>query len=155
MIHPYYKVPTVLSLYRSGEIKVIFFYLITGAITSATDYSLFFLFFNIFNAGLLAATIVAYIGGLIISYLQSRYIVFKKGATGQKFTTSAGRYITILVVNLGITYGMLWVMEAWFGLTPLIGKFIVWTFLIFWNFFINKYWVFKGPRQVSEKLFGM
>ncbi len=155
MIHPYYKTPPLQSLYHSGEFKVIIFYLLAGLITSLTDYVLFFIFFNVLSAGLLLATIIAYIGGLIISYVQSRYIVFRKSAVGQKFTTSAWRYIVLLIINLAITYLMLLAMEIWFGLTPLIGKFIVWTFLIFWNYVANKYWVFKGPRKVQKRLFGM
>jgi putative flippase GtrA len=153
MIHPYYKAPTLLSLYRSGEIKVMVMYLVTGAITSLTDYTLFFICFNLLYTDLLIATIVAYCGGLFVSYVQSRYIVFHKTAQGEKFTTSARRYLILLAVNLGITYGMLWAMETWFGLTPLIGKFVVWTFLIFWNFIMNKYWVFKGPRTIAKDPF--
>ncbi len=152
MIHPYYKAPTITALYRSGELYVVFFYLLAGAITSLTDYILFFLFFNVLEGGLLAATIVAYAGGLIVSYIQSRYFVFRRGAKGQKFTTSAQRYAILLLINLGITYGMLWALATWFGLTPLIGKFVVWTFLIFWNFAANKYWVFKRSTSGSKAL---
>ena len=131
------------------------FYLVTGALTSLTDYSLFFLVFNILTAGLLWATGVAYVGGLLVSFILSRYWVFKKNATGQEFKTSAWRYGSLLVINLIITYLMLWAMEQWFGLTPLLGKFVVWFFMIFWIYGANKYWVFKGPRQVNKRLFGM
>ncbi len=155
MIRPHYKTPSLIALYRSGELRIVVLYLLAGAVTSLTDYALFVLCFNVLNTGLLVATIVAYIGGLIVSFIQSRFLVFSKIAEGQKLTTSFWRYGTILVVNLVLTYLILWVLETWFGLTPLIGKFVVWTFLIFWNFAINKLWVFKGPRKIQKKLFGM
>lgn len=155
MIHPYYKTPSLVSLYRSGELRTVILYLLAGAVTSLTDYALFVLCFNALETGLLIATIVAYIGGLIVSFIQSRFVVFKKIADGQKLTTSFWRYGTILLVNLALTYLILWMLEVWLGITPLIGKFVVWTFLIFWNFAINKLWVFKGPRKIQKKLFGM
>jgi putative flippase GtrA len=123
--------------------------------TSAADYFTFFMLFWVANSGLLIATIAAYIVGLIVNYLLSRFWVYKDKAKGLRMFTSVWRYATILVVNLIITYIMLWAMENWLGLTPLLGKFVVWFFMTFWNYAANRLWVFKGPRQVQKKLFGM
>jgi putative flippase GtrA len=153
MIHPYYKTPYLLRLRRSGELVVIIFYLAAGLVTSATDYALFFVFYNIVPTGLLVATIIAYIGGLLVSFGLSRFWVFRKNARGERFGTSVWRYLALLAVNLLITYGMLWALQAWFGLTPLLGKFVVWTYLTFWNYAANKYWVFKGPRLVKNHFY--
>jgi len=147
MIHPYYKTPYLYQLRRSGELATVIFYLVAGALTSATDYSLFVLFFTIIPTGLLVATVIAYIGGLIVSFALSRFWVFRKNAKGERFGTSVSRYVMLLLVNLGITYGLLWALQTWFGLTPLLGKFGVWGFMVFWNYAANKYWVFKGPRR--------
>lgn len=153
MIQPHYKTPRLLSLYRSGEISVVIGYLIAGALTSLTDYSLFFVFLNVVDAGLLAATIVAYVGGLLVSYALSRYWVFRKNAQGQQVATSVWRYGTLLAVNLVITYLMLWALENWLGISPLIGKFIVWFFMIFWIYAANRVWVFKGPRRLTSNFY--
>lgn len=155
MIQPYYKAPYLIHLHRSGELRTVILYLVSGALTSATDYSIFWVTLQAWQDGLLLATVLAYIGGLLVSFLLNRYIVFRKNATGQQFGTSVWRYATLLIVNLIITYLMLWAMERWLGISPLIGKFVVWTFMIFWIYVANKLWVFKGPRQVRKKLFGM
>jgi putative flippase GtrA len=152
MIQPYYKAPHIVRLHRSGELSVVVQYLITGALTSMTDYAVFFALFYILQAGLLPATVAAYIAGLLVSFLLSRFWVFKKHATGQRVMTSAWRYVTLLAVNLAITYLMLWTMETWFALTPLLGKFVVWFFMIFWIYAANRLWVFKGPRQVRKSI---
>jgi putative flippase GtrA len=47
---------------------------------------------------------------------------------------------------------MLWAMQDFLGLSPFIGKFVVWTFLIFWNYAMDKVWVFRGPRQIRKSL---
>src|SRR6266550_2707054 len=152
MIHPYYQTPYFYKMQRSGELWTIVQYLVTSAVVSGIDYALFVLCYNVFNTGLFEATAVAYVGGLITSYILNRYWVFKKNAHGQQFATSVFRYGSLLFVNFLITYGMLWAMQEWFGLSLLIGKFVVWTFLIFWNYFMEKVWVFRGPRQIKKTL---
>lgn len=155
MIQPYYKTPQIIRLYRSGEIWTVVRYCAAGMATSASDYLTFFIFFELFKSGLLVSTVAAYVVGLIVSYLLSRFWVYKKNAQGLRMVSSVWRYGTVLAVNLVITYGMLWAMEEWMGLTPLLGKFVVWFFMTFWNYAVNRLWVFKGPRQVQSKLFGM
>lgn len=152
MIHPYYRAPYFYKLQRSGELMTIVQYLVTSAIVSAVDYASFWLVFNPLHADLFVATAVAYVAGLITSYVLNRYWVFQRNAAGEQFATSAFRYGTLLIVNFLITYVLLLVMQDWLGISPFIGKFVVWTFFIFWNYAMDKVWVFKGPRQVKETL---
>jgi len=152
MIHPYYRAPYFYRLQRSGELGTIVQYLVTSAVVSGVDYATFWVFFNPFNSGLLEATAAAYVAGLITSYILNRYWVFEKNATGQQFRTSVFRYATLLLVNFLITYAMLWAMQDLLGVSPFIGKFVVWTFLIFWNYIMDKIWVFKGPRRIQKSL---
>lgn len=154
MIHPYYDRPYFYKLHESGELNTIIEYLLTGAIVTTVDYLLFVLCFKVANLGLLTATVAAYVAGLIVSFALSRYWVFRKGAD-QQFTSSVGRYITLLIINLGITYAMLWGMQTWFDLTPLIGKFVVGFFMIFWIYVADKFWVFRAPKQFKPTVAGL
>lgn len=152
MIHPYYRAPYFYKMQRSGELWTIVQYLVTSAVVSSVDYFSFWLFYNPFRTGLFESTAVAYVAGLVTSYLLNRFWVFHKNATGQQFTTSVFRYGTLLLANFLLTYGMLWAMQDVLGISPFIGKFVVWTFLIFWNYVMDKVWVFKGPRQIRKSL---
>lgn len=152
MIHPYYRAPYFYKLQRSGELRTIVQYLVTSAIVSGVDYATFWFCFNPLGTDLFVATAAAYVAGLITSYVLNRYWVFDENAMGQHFTTSIFRYGTLLFVNFLITYAMLWAMQDFLGLSPYIGKFVVWTFLIFWNYAMDKVWVFKGPRRIKDRL---
>lgn len=152
MIHPYYRAPYFYKLQRSGELWVIAQYLITSAIVSSVDYGSFWLSYNAAALGLFVATAIAYVAGLVTSYLLNRFWVFRVNAAGEQFVTSTFRYGTLLLVNFLLTYGMLWAMQDWLGISPYIGKFVVWTFLIFWNYAMDKVWVFKGPRKIRKSL---
>lgn len=127
-------------------------YMVTGALVTGADFGTFTLLDMVFKQNLLVATIGAYIVGLIVSYVLSRYWVFRKGADNQSSSTNLWRYAVFLLVNLGITYAMLWAMETWFGITPYIGKFVVNFFMFFWIYLGNTYWVFAGERVGPIKL---
>lgn len=148
IIRPYYQGPFLGRIDKG----LIFAYMSSGALTTAADYATFTLIFSVANGGLLMATVVAYIIGLMVSYLLSRYWVFKKGAGRQSATTNLWRYGLFLAVNLGITYAMLWALETWFAITPYVGKFIVGAFMFFWIYLGNTYWVFRGPKLGPIKL---
>lgn len=127
-------------------------YVVTGALVTVSDFAAFTLCFSVFNAGLLASTIIAYLFGLVVSYLLNRYWVYRKTAEQQKQATGIWRYLVFLAFNLGLTYGGLWAMENWLGISPYIGKFIVNAFMFFWIYIGNAYWVFRGEKEGPIKL---
>jgi putative flippase GtrA len=121
-------------------------YPVSGALVTASDYLAFALCFTVIGAGLLESTVIAYIVGLVISYLLNRYWVFKKGADKQAEGSSLWRYALFLAINLVITYVMLWAMENWFGINPYLGKVVVNFFMFFWIYLGNNYFVFRGIK---------
>jgi putative flippase GtrA len=88
----------------------------------------------------------------VTSYILNRYWVFRKGADRQSQAASLWRYGVFLLVNLGITYAMLWAFENWWGITPYIGKFLVGFFMFFWIYLGDTYFVFRGPKMGPIKL---
>lgn len=141
VIRPYYQGP-FLSRVDKG---MLFRYMSAGAVTTLTDYVAFTIVFSYINGGLLVATVIAYVAGLIVSYLLNRYFVFSKGADRQSAATSLWRYASFLLVNLVITYIMLWTLEQ-AGITPYIGKLIVGAFMFFWIYWGNTAFVFRGEK---------
>lgn len=144
----YYQGP----FYTRIDRGLIVAYLVTGAIVTLSDFGTFSLCFSVLNAGLLASTVIAYIVGLVVSYLLNRYWVYRKGADAQSQARSIWRYLAFLAFNLVLTYVMLWTMENWGGISPYIGKFIVNFFMFFWIYIGNAYWVFAGEKEGPIKL---
>lgn len=141
-IHPYYQGP----FYRRLDKGQLIAYPLSGAITTLTDYLVFWLLFTVSGSDLLVATATAYMAGLVVSYLQNRYWVFKKGANRQSEGSSLWRYIAFLAVNLAITYAILWALENWLAISPYIGKMVVNTFMFFWIYIGNTFFVFRGQK---------
>ncbi len=147
-LHPYYQGP----FYNRIDKSLAFAYVASGFITSAADYLAFTLFFSILPLGLFTATALAYFFGLVVSYLQNRYWVFRKAASQQGEATNLWRYGVFLLINLGITYLILDALQRYFGLTPFLGKFVVGFFMFFWIYLGNTYFVFRGPKTGPIKL---
>lgn len=144
----YYQGPSYSRIDRA----LLFKYMAAGFFTSLSDYVAFTICFSFINTGLLAATVVAYIIGLVVSYLLNRYWVFHKGADRQSDFTNVWRYILFLIINLIITYAMLWAMQEWLHITPYIGKLVVNVFMFFWIYWGDTYFVFAGEKVGPIKL---
>lgn len=142
VIRPYYQGP----FFNRVDKRLLFAYMASGAITTLSDYLVFTIVFSYINLGLLAATVIAYIIGLVVSFLLNRYWVFRHGADRQSQASSLWRYGSFLAVNLGITYAMLWALETWFGISPYLGKFVVSAFMFFWIYLGDTFFVFHGER---------
>jgi putative flippase GtrA len=147
-LHPYYQGPFFTRIDK-GQLVA---YGVSGFVTTATDYLTFTLCYTMLATGLLEATIIAYIAGLTVSYLQNRFWVYRKTASEHAETTNLWRYAIFLLVNLAITYVMLDYMQHNFGITPYIGKFIVGLFMFFWIYLGNRYFVFPAPKIGPIKL---
>jgi len=147
-LHQYYQGP----FYNKIDKALAFAYVVSGFITSAADYLAFTFFFSVVPLGLFTATVIAYVIGLVVSYIQNRYWVFRKTASEQGEGTNLWRYGVFLLVNLGLTYLILSALETYFGLTPYLGKFVVGFFMFFWIYLGNTYFVFRGPKIGPIKL---
>jgi putative flippase GtrA len=141
-LHTYYQGPFLTRVDKGKAIA----YPLSGIFVSLSDYLVFGLLFSVLNAGLLESTAGAYVVGLVVSYLLNRYWVFRKSASQQGETANMWRYLVFLAVNLLITFGMLWAMEAQFGLSPYLGKFVVGFFMFFWIYLGHTYFVFRGVK---------
>lgn len=142
VIRSYYQGP----FFSRIDKRLLFAYVASGVIISLADYLVFTIIFSYANMGLLAATAIAYIVGLVVSFLLNRYWVFRHGADRQSQAASLWRYATFLVVNLAITYAILWALETWLGLSPYLGKFVVGAFMFFWIYLGDTFFVFHGQR---------
>lgn len=142
-IHPYYHNPFFVHI-TGNDRKTAIAYILAGALVAASDYITFTL---LLPHGLLWATVTAYLVGLTTSYALNRYWVYRRKAEEQSVTTSVSRYITMLAVNLLLTYIFLWLLETYVGISPFIGKFIVGFFMFFWIYLTNRLWVFKGQKE--------
>lgn len=147
MIHPYAHNPNFKRLLRLEKRSGVIKYTIAGIIIWSSDFIVFYLLLRQFNFDLVVATVGAYICGITVSYLISRYWVFSRDVNGMGQATNLFRYSVMLGINLVLIYLILQGLSSYFSIDPIIGKFYVAFFMYFWTYITNKLWVFKGPSK--------
>ncbi len=124
-------------------------YFVAGGAFFWSGYVAFFIFDSVLNFPLFAAKQLANLIGLTVNYILEDQWVFKSKRQTKSYQKRRGnRYLTIMVINFGIDYLIIyWLKEA--GLTPYLGQFVSAGFFTIWNFLWYKYWVFAP--HVSKK----
>ncbi len=151
MTHPYSNHPHFRRLWQLERKTDIIKFTIASQVVGLSDYGTFFVLFYVLHLGLAFSVGVAYAAGLTVSYVLSRFWVFKDDIGGMSYATNVLRYSAMLAVNLLLTYFMLVLLRTFYGMEPAVGKIVVGIFMYFWTYLTNKIWVFKGIQPGQKR----
>lgn len=121
-------------------------YLVGGSVYFWSGYLVFALCYTGFAWSWFPAKILADIVGWTLNYLIQRYWAFNSKSLRHHEGRTAGRYIAISVMNLGLDYLIIWWLNS-LGVSPYIGFFISAGFFTVWNYFWYRFWVFFGKPK--------
>jgi putative flippase GtrA len=116
-------------------------YIIIGLSAFATDYLILTFCFYVLSINLSLAASAGFLAGLMVSFILNRLWVF--GSSGRVRSTHRQmiEYIILLVFNYFFTViGVNWLNEV--GVEPSLGKIILTSFIICWNYTIFKKIIF-------------
>jgi putative flippase GtrA len=115
-------------------------FLITGGLTLAVDEGALFVLHGLLGLWLPAATTLAYAIAFGVNFGLGRNWAFsaREGAVGRQ----VGRYLLLVLFNLGVNVVGVWALTA-AGLLYLLSKLIVAGVLAIFNYFVSRHWVFS------------
>lgn len=136
-------------LKKIKDLKVFIMYLISAGISFALDLMLFTLFSRILNLtigdySILVATIIARFISSFINYLLNRNKVFKNKKADLYDSNTLIKYYFLVVINLCISAILVYLIHKVILINPTIIKIPVDVVLFIINFFVQKYFIFKG-----------
>lgn len=131
--------PTKLS--RKGIVQFVFFNA-GGLAFFVVGYATFTLLFGIFHWHWLPAKIVGDTLGWTCNFVIQYFLAFRDERKGQHPKVVFGKFTTVSLLNLGIDYAIVAVLN-WLGVSPFIGLIIASQVFTVWKGFWYKYWVFK------------
>ena len=118
-------------------------YVLSGLTAFAVEYVSFYVMFEQFKVMVLVANAFSFCLGLLVAFGLNRAWAFSAPDDySKKATHQFGFYMTLAVINLFLTLGIVGVLRR-FGVDPVIGKFIAMVITSSWNFLILKFWVFS------------
>ncbi len=93
--------------------------------------------------GLFWANIIGNMVGIVLNYLVQRLWTFKDG--DKTLFNSGWKFVVLTVANLGISYLILKGLTG-AGMALWLAQFVSAGFFTGWNWFLYKYWVFRGQK---------
>lgn len=120
-----------------------------GILFFVVGYLVFVLLYGPLHWHWLPAKILADALGWLTNFAVQYFVAFSDERQGQKNHVVASKFTAISLVNLGIDYAIVAILN-WLGVSPYIGLIIAAQFFTVWKWLWYKHWVFK-PQAVQSK----
>lgn len=118
-----------------------FRYIFVGGTAFVADFATFFVLDTILKVHLAISVAIAFLVGIAVNYLLSKWLVFKKEYSSKTFEIAV--FTIIGVIGLGLTEGLMYLFTNQFGIASLISKIIVSAIVLVWNFGARKLILYK------------
>lgn len=124
---------------------------IVGGMNTAIDYSIYYFLtrsFDYFQEHFLIANLMSFIIAVTNSFLWNKYWTFRD--KGKKYHIQFPKFFMVNIIALTISQITLYLLVKELGMNDLISKAVAIVIALFWNFFMNKYWVFKKKAVINS-----
>jgi putative flippase GtrA len=128
-------------------------FLIVGTIGFVVDFGTLTLLKELFQTPTLIANTISFTMAVISNFTLNRHWTYPDSRE-KKLSAQLGQFVVVSIVGLVINNTLLWLLEAPFDLLLetvgiLVGKgyipakIIATIVVLFWNFFVNRYWTYN------------
>lgn len=117
-------------------------YIVAGSVAFICDASTLYLLTEFFRVNYLISALAGFGFGLAVSYLTSRFWVFKR-RTLTNTTAETAIFSGIAISGLGLNEAILWSFQAKLGISYLIAKVVSGGAVAVWNFVFRKIMLFR------------
>lgn len=97
--------------------------------------------FIFFEKNYLLANALAFVLAVLWSFVVNKFWTFRNNSTD--YTKQYGKFFIVYAVGLGWTSLLLYLAVDVFSFYDIPAKFVIAIIVMFWNFFVNKFWTFK------------
>lgn len=118
--------------------SVFFRFVASSLISFAVDYVVFAVAY-LLSASILSSLIVARVISCSANFLLNKFSVFHSDGKAAREVVA---FAALAILLLSLSYGGMWLMRERFGVTPLISKIIVESFLFIGSFAVQRFYVF-------------
>ena len=129
-----------MSILRTLDYRKLTKFIISGGLAAVTEYSSFFVLFNIAHLFLIGSNVASFLMGFVVSFTLNRSWLFKSNGGIKRQLTS---YLILAVVNLVISNLLLLTLVHVLTLPVLIAKIISMILIAMWNYVFFSKLIFK------------
>jgi putative flippase GtrA len=118
---------------------------IVGVSSTAIDWGVFYLLSGLVGPYYLVAKALSFLVAVVNSFFWNRRWTFR--SRSQEKTKEFGKFLFIYVLSMIINVGMMRLAVGSFHWRKIFGLIAATGFTMFWNFFANKFWIFKHSQK--------
>ncbi len=130
---------------KKGIVQFVFFNA-GGVAFFVVGYGAFVVLYGPLHWSWLPSKIVGDALGWTANFAIQYFVAFRDERHGHKPHVVLGKFTAISLLNLGIDYAIVAVLN-WLGVSPFIGLVIASQFFTFWKWFWYKHWIFKNSKR--------
>ncbi len=128
-------------------------FLVVGGIGFVVDFGTLTLLKELFQTPTLVANTISFTMAVVSNFTLNRYWTYPDSRQ-KKLSSQLGQFAIVSIVGLVINNSLLWLLEAPFdnvlatieiavGKGYIPAKMVATVIVLFWNFFINRYWTYN------------
>ncbi|MCA9897113.1 MAG: GtrA family protein [Anaerolineales bacterium] len=128
-------------------------FLVVGAIGFIVDFGTLTLLVEVFHLPTLIANTISFTMAVISNFTLNRYWTYPDSRQ-KKLSSQLSQFALVSIIGLAINNSLLWLLESPFdSLLETVGvfvgkgyipaKMVATVVVLFWNFFVNRYWTYN------------
>ncbi len=115
---------------------------IIGAGNTVVDWGIYFLMNRLIGVPKLGSKLTSFAVAATSSYVFNRRWTFR--STNPNVVTELLKFIVVAGIGATLNAGIFWLVVLQLGAPDLVGLIAATGLVMFWNFFVNKYWTFRS-----------
>lgn len=127
-----------------GRYKEFVLYILFGVLTTAVNYSCYFLFLKVFSLYYIFSNLISWIITVIFAFVVNKaFVFFSKAIDIKTVSRELIMFVAARIVSLLVETAGLYVMVDMFLIDDMTAKLITFIIVILLNYFISKLLIFK------------
>lgn len=130
---------------QKPAIKQFIRFSLVGAFNTVLYYSVYLFLNRIFSLHYLLAILISFSISVTSSFILNKNWTFKN--KDHQVNRQYIKFWVMAICGLGFNEGIIFLLVEYFGLYDLLAMAIAIAVVLFWNFLMGKYWVFKNSYE--------
>ena len=133
-------------------IKLEYFYLITGGLTTLINLGLFLLLSRVMGIDITISIVVSIVVAILFAFVAIKYVIFRQhGDSQEALKHDFVKFVGSRLFTMALELGILLLFHNALGFNELLCKLVAQVLVIISNYFISKLIVFrKGSRAIDS-----
>lgn len=136
------------NFFQKPIIRQFIKFCLVGSFNAFLDYFIYISLTRLFFFHYLLANLISFFITVCVSFILNKKWTFRD--KDSKVGLQYAKFWIMAVCGLGFNELILFLLVRYFNVYDLLAKTVAIGIVLFWNFFVGRYWVFKNSKSEAE-----